>query len=153
MNKEKLRKMVSVKLDSLYSDLLNDYSVKLGINEGYIPVDLAIKVDNLTDYVTDHVDEIMRINKMRQPKILDSNCGIEIHETSGVDNKGNIIKCYAFCDSVAPVDDPAMICDNGGHLIKFDNEDDAKAYLDSHLEELEALSVGQFYERGEIKEI
>ena len=145
--------MVSSRLNNLFDDILKDYGCIQSIKEGYIPVQLAIKVDSLTEYVTDHVDEIMLMNKLRQPAILDSKCGIEIREADGVNNKGEIIKYYAFCDSIAPTDKEAMICDEDGHLIKFEDKDAARKYLDEHISELEDLSVGQFYERKEMREI
>ena len=66
MNKEDIKNICSNKLNEIYREICKEDGLRLNVSEGYIPVDMAIKMDSLLEYMTDHVDEILLINKQRQ---------------------------------------------------------------------------------------
>ncbi len=71
MDKTKIEALVSKKLDEIYEEICKETGLK-DLKEGYIPVSLSLKADNLVLYVTDHIDEIMEMNRIRQkPPVYD----------------------------------------------------------------------------------
>lgn len=66
MNKEDIKNICSNKLNEIYREICKEDGLRLNVSEGYIPVDMAIKMDRLLEYMTDHVDEILLMNKQRQ---------------------------------------------------------------------------------------
>ncbi len=66
MNKEDIKNICSNKLNEIYREICKEDGLRLNVSEGYIPVNMAIKMDSLLEYMTDHVDEILLINKQRQ---------------------------------------------------------------------------------------
>ncbi len=76
--KENLQDLVAEKLREIINLLCEKEGLQ-GLTTGYIPTELADKTDRLMEYVADHIDEIMEMNRLRQKApVLETPCEIQI---------------------------------------------------------------------------